>query len=402
VELKCFIKAEPTKVDKLERDMPRIVTGMPLHKTIKNNCVFAPFAEALVGGWKKSPVKYAFNPQRPGDIAHLASQFAGRRVVESDKSNWDYNYFEYLFQLVEAVVVDLAAQPEDMSDSDFDAYKEDIISCFKEVVDNATYRCTNGECFRPERSGCMKSGWLLTIAANSIGQLMIHVLALMRMGLTDEQIMSPDYAIVVGGDDVLQTFPPEFSTDAYRAELQSLGFNVTDFKVRDGFEGCEFFSNEFKHQDGVWQFFPTRFTKHVAHLRVTKISDLASSLSSHMLNHVWNTKKFNFFYTMFQAFRKKYPDEFPLVFLKSRTSLTYKVIGYESFTDHLNEFCSTTRAAGSERVTECGKFTVEYYHTVNKEVDMENFDDSCVATGVEYQDFDIPEDDSSDDEEAGE
>jgi hypothetical protein len=62
IEVKCIVKGEPTKIAKLERDMPRIVTCMPLHKTVKNNCVFAPLNEALVGGWKKSPVKYSFNP----------------------------------------------------------------------------------------------------------------------------------------------------------------------------------------------------------------------------------------------------------------------------------------------------------------------------------------------------
>jgi len=310
--------------------MPRPVTGMPLHKTLKNNCVFSSFANVLVEKWKESPVKYAFNPQRAGDIRHLASIFEGRQVVESDKSNWDYNYFPYLFEISSKVTQNLAVRPDGMTEEEFEAFKRDVQSCYDEVVEHAVYRCTNGNLFKPETPGCMKSGWFMTIAANSIGQLALHVLTMLRMGHSAEQILSRDYAIVVGGDDVLQTFPKTFSTEDYRQKLSELGFVVSDFKIHKQFNGCEFFSNEFKLEDGVWQYHPTRFTKHVAHLRVTKMADMGAALSCHMLNHVWNAKRFKFFEEMFQALRKKNPDLFPLTFLKSRQRLQYKVLGLES------------------------------------------------------------------------
>jgi len=330
VELKAFTKAEPTKEAKIVNGMPRPVTGMPLHKTIKNNCVFAAFANTLVKDWKKSPVKYAFNPQRAGDIAHLAEIFEGRQVVESDKSNWDYNYFPYLFDIACQVTQGLAVRPAGMSEDSFQAYLADVQGCYLEVTRHAVYRCTDGSVWKSQHEGIMKSGWFMTIAANSIGQLAVHVLAMLRLGYTAEQIMSPEFAIIVGGDDVLQTMPQSFDTEKYRGALMDLGFDVSDFKVLKQFDGCEFFSNTLSRQEGVWTFHPTRFTKHVAHLKVTKMADLASALSSHMLNHVWNKKKFAFFEEMFREFRKEHPEDFPLVFLKSRQRLQYKVLGLES------------------------------------------------------------------------
>jgi len=250
--------------------------------------------------------------------------------VESDKSNWDYNFFDYLFEISKQVTQNLAVCPAGMSESDFAAYLEDIASCYDEVVHHAKYRCSNGEVFSSVHPGAMKSGWYMTIAANSIGQLALHVLTMVRMGFTDAEIYAPEYAIVVGGDDVLQTFPQKFDVVRYRATMTELGFDVSDFKIHKQFDGCEFFSNEFKVENGAWTFHPTRFTKHVAHLRATKYEDLAAALSCHMLNHVWNNRRFNFFQKMYSAFRKEDPDNFPLIFNKSQRALQYKVLGVEA------------------------------------------------------------------------
>jgi hypothetical protein len=329
VQLKAFIKAEPTKVAKIEKGMPRIVTGMPLHKTIKNNCVFKNLNTKLVDEWKNSPVKFAFNPMRPGDIGHLANKLK-KRVGESDKRNWDCNFFRWIADIVEGVVQELAERPADMTEEQFAEYKDDVASCFAEVFDHARYRTTNGHVYGTSSKGLMKSGWFFTIGGNSIGQLALHVLALLRMGVPASEIKSEAFDIVVGGDDILQTFPEEFDVDRYKREMSDLGFEVDDFHIHKEFAGCEFFSNRFFHKDGAWTYQPTRFTKHVAHLKRTKLDDLANALSCHMLNHVWDSSKFKFFDTMYRNLRKEHPDKFPLNLLKSQQQLKYKVLGLES------------------------------------------------------------------------
>lgn len=330
VEVKTFVKNEAMKKAKIEKGMPRIVAGMPLHKTVKNNAVFGPLAENMVAEWKNSPVKYAFNPQRAGDIAHLANVFKRRRVHESDKPQWDYSYFLYIADGVNRVVKELAVRPDGMSEEDFVEFLADVDSCFREVFHDAVYRCTNGNVFRAIMDGIMKSGWFFTIGGNSMGQILLHVLALIRCGCSDEEILSPSFAIVAGGDDVLQTFPDDFDVQSYWDNLQTLGFKVEERKVHDSFDQCEFFSNKFELVDGQWTYKPVRFTKHIAHLSVVKTADLAGALASHMLNHVWDTKKFLFFDNMFKHFRAKFPCQFPLAYYKTRNQLRYKVLGLEA------------------------------------------------------------------------
>jgi len=333
IELKTFIKVEPTTRKKNDASMPRIVTGMPLHQTVKNVAVFGTFSDALVNGTRKSPVKMAFNPQKPGDIEHLAEVFQGKPVYESDKTNWDYNVFEWVYDGVRDVVKELALRPAKMSAARFEEYLKDIDLCF-ETVKNAKYRCTNGNVYKLTTPGCMKSGWYMTIAVNSIAQLYVHVLAALRADCTPEQIKSEEFAFVSGGDDVLQTFPDEFKVERYQEETRSLGFNVTDFKKNDSLDGAEFYSNKLVWADDKglgprWEYHPTRFTKHVQNLLRVRTGDLAQAIASAMLNHAWDDKKYEFLYQAFMEFREGREDQFPLSLCRKQKDLQHKVRGLE-------------------------------------------------------------------------
>jgi len=134
----------------------------------------------------------------------------------------------------------------------------------------------------------------------------------------------------VGGDDVLQKFSVGFNLDHYMAAAMQVGIKMEPFEVHDSMNGVEFFSNELLVRDGVWIFLPQRFTKHIAHLATSKRSELAGSLNSHMTNHCWDGKKYNFFKKMFMHFRENHPEDFPLKFLQPVMLLRYKSKGYES------------------------------------------------------------------------
>jgi len=326
--LKLFLKAEPTKKAKLDSEMLRIITGMPLHKTIKNQAVFENFRKSMVDNWEESPVKYSFSPELPGHINHLAKWLGvDEKTYSSDKRNWDYMFFSFLFKAVGEVVCELAVQPDDVSDDEYEAYKADVRSCVREVNEKARYRCTNGTVYQSVWDGIMKSGWLLTIDFNSIAQIIVDVLIKIRLGWDDKQIY--EYKIVVGGDDVIQTFPHDMNTDKYLAEASKMGFDLAEFEVTKSFEGCEFFSTRFQKRDGVWTFHPLRFTKCVKRLRTTKTADLAGALSSHMMNYAWNNNKYRFFYDMYRKFRRDSPDFFPASLMKTQKQLQYKLTGAE-------------------------------------------------------------------------
>jgi hypothetical protein len=175
----------------------------------------------------------------------------------------------------------------------------------------------------------MKSGWLLTIFVNSLSQVIVDVLIKMRMGLTDEQILASDMRLIAGGDDTLQTFPETFDVSAYYVKAKELGVVLEEFVVHKSFHGCSFFSTKFMNRGGIWEYYPLRFTKHIAKLKTTKLDDLACALSSHMINYCWDVKRFTFFEKMYMKLRKDNPLLFPLTFLKSRQYLQFKSKGAE-------------------------------------------------------------------------
>lgn len=323
--VKNFIKGEPTKRKKIDEGMPRCIAGDALHKTVQNVAVFEDFREAMTKNWMDSPVKYCFSPLVPGHIDHLAKQFK-KDVWASDKKNWDFSVYSYVYETIRGTIKGLARQPADMDDDEFAEYLQDVDTSFHQK-ECAAYRCTNGEIIKSTCDGIMKSGFFLTIDANSIGQLNIDYLIKIRMGETDAQILAD--TVVAGGDDMLQTFRPKFDVERYKSEAHRLGFEI-DFEHYDSFEGCEFFSHRFKRLDGVWTYTPERFTKHVMNLRTCKLEELASSLSSAMTNWVWDKKRFAFFNNMFRNLRKEYPEHFDLKFCRSNMQLRYKVLGCEA------------------------------------------------------------------------
>jgi len=326
--IKLFPKLEPNKTKKLKEEMMRVICGMPLHKMVKHQSIFENFRTAVANNWEQSPIKYCFSPLVPGHIKSVAKTFKNRAVYGSDKKNWEYNCFKWIYDVAKETIVELAVQPADMDDNEFEEYKNDVCKSMDEVSTNSKYRCSNGKVVQSIHEGIMKSGTLMTIDVNSIGQVAVDNLVLMRMGYTDKQILN-DFIIVAGGDDVLQSFPEEFDTETYLKIAKQLGFELSDFEITKSFNGCEFFSNRFYITQGIWQFKPVRFTKHIYNLRKTTLDNLAMSLSSHMLNVSWDREKYAFYERMYRDFRKEYPALFPVKLVHSIKHNQYKLIGVD-------------------------------------------------------------------------
>jgi len=331
IDLKLFPKSEPNKKKKVEAKMIRVVTGFPVHKTVKNQAIFRESLNTAVENWKESPIKYAFNPGLPGHIEHLASCFRDCEVEEADKSNWDFHMYEYLFDICKEVHIRLAVQPADMSDEEFETWKTDAAGAYDEVYKSINYVCTNGRAYTSPYNGIMKSGWLCTIFTNSLAQVVLHVLTMMRCKQTDEAIKSPENYLVAGGDDTMNRFKTKKLKKSYVEESLKLGFPF-EFKNNKKFAGSEFFSNHFKEFRGMWGFEPVRFTKHVEKFGKIKNENLAPALSCAMINYCWKNAEFKFFQRMYAHFRKADPENFPLHFLIDQRAQQYKCKGLESVT----------------------------------------------------------------------
>jgi len=326
-DLKTFLKGEPHKKAKIDNNMLRIITALPLHKMIKHQSLFKECTTAGVSNWRKSPVVF-FSPQVPGDVENLWRRMQNR-VLETDKSNWDFNMFQYVYDIFKLIMERLVVRHPDMTDEVFESYKNDLRNAIDEVSIGSIYRCSNGRRYKVSAGGIMKSGWVLTYFANSVSQLILHLLVSMRMGLTDAQILSPDYAIVCGGDDVLQSVPDGFDVERCIFEYSQLGIRITDHKLHGNMEGAEFFSTEFWSHDGLVKYKPVRFTKHIYNLRTTKPEFLCAALSSHMMNYCWDIQRYKVFEGMFDWLRKHHPELVDESLFKSNSYWRYKSKGCE-------------------------------------------------------------------------
>jgi len=327
-QLKLFIKGEPHKKKKIDEEMLRPIAGFPLTKMIKHQAIFREMLDTAVQQWKHSPIKYGYSPHVPGDLEHLIKQFEGAdSIYESDKTNWDFNMFDYLFVICKKIIVQLALRPTDMEDADWNEYIKDIEDSIDEVRD-CEYRCTNGTMIKSGYKGIMKSGWLLTIFVNSLAQLVSDMLFKVRMGIDTKELLSASHVMVCGGDDIVQSFPVGFDVEKYVTVAKQFGF-VIELKKHKTMKEVEFFGNVISHNQLFWTFVPVRFTKHIENLSTTKLDDLAMALSSHMTNYVWDTKRFRLFDELFCMLRKEYPDKFPVHLRKSQMALQYKNKGLE-------------------------------------------------------------------------
>jgi hypothetical protein len=328
IQLKDFIKAEPHKRKKLDEGLLRVITGLPLNKMVQHQAMFIPMLDVAVKNMRKSPIKYGFAPGNPGNIEHLVQWLGEGKIYEADKPNWDYQMYPYYYDIVERVVLSLARRPHDMSEAEFAQYKVDVSRVFYEMKSCCVHRCTRGDMLK-SLDGTMKSGWLLTIFVNSMAQLVCDTLIKVRMGLSNDVILSPSCRMVVGGDDTLQKFPDNFDLEAYYQQASLLGVVLEPFEIHKSFNGCSFFSTRFRYQEGVWAYFPMRFTKHIAKLRKTKVDDLPMALASHMYNYCWDNKRFTWFERMFKKFRKEQPELFALNLCKPQLSLKLASKGAE-------------------------------------------------------------------------
>lgn len=329
-DLRVFLKSEPTKQAKLDAGMARVITGMPLNIMVKHQAIFQDLISTGVENWGQSPIVGGFSPVVGGHIKNLAERFMGKTVYGSDKPCWDYMYHQYLFEILEEVLVELPIRTSGWTDESWDNYLGDIRAAVREVSRDANYVCSDGTTFGTTMGGAMKSGWVLTFFANSVGQLIVDSLIKTRMGVSVDEITRPEHTIMVGGDDVLQTFPVGFDTKRYIAVAKELGLELEEFEVKPSFNGVEFFSHVLEIKDGSWTYRPTRFTKHVAKLRRTKFCDLPDALVNHMRNHVWVNGNFRFFESMYMDLRKKNPDLFPKHKLRSQRVLQNAVRGLEA------------------------------------------------------------------------
>lgn len=298
---RTFNKCEPHKRSKLDQGRIRIITGLPLHKLIKHASLLQDFTDVSVDKWFLVPTKGPFSNSAPRNNIHLRDWLQGYdKYWSTDKSGWDFNMFEKHWYAVTQVIIGLAA-PYDSSEQaacEFDEWKVDMRKMAQELA-NADYVLSNGKILRSHFPGIMKSGFFGTLPYNTVAQAYHHAEVLLKCNATQSD---KDKPIAIKGDDVAQVALESITKEEYSKASAELGIEV-EIEENVGFDGVEFCScRYYTQEDDTVSAIPSRFNKHIEHIKRIKETDLPHALLSYMNEWCWVEDKFNFFFNMYSDF----------------------------------------------------------------------------------------------------
>lgn len=292
--IRVFIKQEVHSRKKLDEGRVRLISNIDVKTQIRQHVLFGPSNDAYVNNWTETPIVYGFS-NTGGGFSKLASRFLvpDTKVVEADKKCWDWTMPSWVTEASLRLRRNLAdGDPEKIQDWENRAREE-----YRRMYGVGTVmQLSNGKAYAQRTAGLQKSGSVVTISLNSEAQLFLHVLTLIRLGVSDKEICSAKYRFIVGGDDTLNLFPKEFDVDAYVSTMRTLGCKLDEPKVLSSLEGAEFFSWRFMNdKDFGWVGAPVRFDKHFSTLLMNvKDEYLSQALGAHAELYAFSPEVFHF------------------------------------------------------------------------------------------------------------
>lgn len=259
--IKVFVKQEPHKVGKLQEGRLRLIMSVSLIDALVDRLLFMRLAHRVVRNYHKTNIMIGWTPLM-GGYRHLDVLFGGAPTISIDKKAWDWSVPKWLLDLVMEVILDLSPDAPEW-------WKQAVKTRFRCLFEVPRFVFPDGTFGEQERPGVMKSGCYLTIIINSIAQLLIHEMAVAKLGLEDKA--DP---IIVLGDDSLQRWFPEFKM--YVEYMESLGFRV---EVEEHRDACEFAGFRFSGN-----YTPAYLKKHLfqlEHLPIDERERVAQTLQNY-------------------------------------------------------------------------------------------------------------------------
>lgn len=222
--INVFIKPEPHKVAKLKEGRLRLISAVSFVDTMVDRVIFGWLLKSVLDSVGKIPVMVGWSPVYGNWRTFRAC--LSDKILCVDKTAWDWTVTEWLVKAYYQLVDELACFAE--------PWLRDLMrKRLRLLFERPIYQFRDGSVIRQTEAGVMKSGCLLTIILNSYGQLLVHAVATIRMG-----VYSPfPYAI---GDDTAQDIDDDFDVERYCAELRKLGVipkpEVLDYVSFAGFD----------------------------------------------------------------------------------------------------------------------------------------------------------------------
>lgn len=268
--INVFIKQEPHKRSKLEVGRERLISGVSLVDNLVDRVLFGWLQRQMLRKVGKTPCLVGWSVLR-GGWKVLTAFYANKRVLCLDKSCWDWTVPEWMVECWLTFILNLPVGAPNW-------WEHMVKMRFTMLFDKAIFRFKDGLEVEQQLVGIMKSGCLLTILLNSVGQSLIHYIANRRLGLPMKQ--GQPHVI---GDDSCQSAVPDLG--AYVGEIERMGFALKGAKVRNWLEFAGFAF------DG-WRCWPAYWQKHIFNLQY--VESLEEALISYQEMYVHEPVMFRF------------------------------------------------------------------------------------------------------------
>lgn len=244
-DIRVFIKEEPHKLSKLESGRLRLIMVLSLEDQMVDRIIFGGWVEDELLRVMDLPSKAGWSPL-PFGFSQLNRAFPDQ-VLATDCSSFDWTVPEWVISTYIRVK---------LAQCEFDpAWHAAIVNRLRQVLGDAVIRLPGGERYQQALPGIMKSGWFLTISANSSFQFLINVLAWLR-----SHPRRPFPLIWTMGDDVLLEWKDSFSQEAFEQALSSTGIVVKRGSRNREFGGFHFL------KDSVEPAYPAKHRFMLEHL----------------------------------------------------------------------------------------------------------------------------------------
>lgn len=266
---KMFIKFEPHTKKKAKEGRWRLImmSSLPVqiawHMAVRHSErkflseTSHPLKHGLVyygGGWKRF---------------HRENQLT-QRYWAADKSGWDWNSPGWVYDQCRQLRKNLTLN----SDSKWTTLMDKL---YADAYENSVFVLPNGELYKQQTRGLMKSGLVVTISDNGISQLCLDILARLRTGM-------PDMRVIATGDDTLQMVPP--NPAVYVSELQKAGCIIKETQEVEEFMGFLIDSEGF---------YPRYLGKHLMNLLYQDTKYLEETIDGYLRIYVYDDEMYNFF-----------------------------------------------------------------------------------------------------------
>lgn len=259
--LKVFVKQEPHKETKLLDGRYRLITGVSLIDTIVDRIIFGELIRtaAKPTNTLRTPCAVGWAPNK-GGWRWISMHY--RNGFSIDRTAWDWTVNEWMVQMWETFILNLCPGHPLW-------WRQMVKNRFILLFYIARYSFPDGQLIAQANPGIMKSGCLLTLILNSVGQTILHVLVQFRLNKNPLENMP-----LCMGDDTLQPIFPY--RNEYAAELSKFAL-LKEAETTYGyaeFVGFIFTSNGY---------FPSYWKKHLFQLRHLDQTVMRETLLSYQM-----------------------------------------------------------------------------------------------------------------------